>query len=98
MSAELKPELQAIADKYGRDLFDAALRLASLTAAIDQLLSRTRTSQHLHSLVNIVMASIGDLNVDLIEAKGWHLVDVSECIAEIAKLKRDEAPRIVVAR
>lgn len=70
--------------------------MASLTAAIDQLLSRTRTSKHLHGLVNVVMASIGDLNNDLIEAKGWHLQDVADCIAEIGKAGREAGPRIQV--
>lgn len=94
--APLRPELQPIAERYGRDLFDAALRLASLTAAVDQLLHRTRTSPHLHGLVNVIMAALGDLNSDLITAKGWHLNDLADCIAEIGKAGREAGPRIEV--
>lgn len=91
---QLLPELQPIADRYGLDLFHAAMRIASLTAACDQLLHRTRTTTHLHNLVTVVTATLGDLNNALIEAKGWHLDDVVECIHEIGKARREAAPRI----
>lgn len=93
---ELRPELQPIAEKYGRELFDTALRIASFTAALDQLLHRTRTSATLHALVNVVVASAGDLNMAVIEAKGWELDNVMACIEEIGQAHRNSAPRIKV--
>lgn len=92
----LPPAMQVIADRYGMDLFNAALRLASMNVAVDELLRRTQTSDRLHMFVNVIMAGLGDLSADLIEAKGWHLADVSACIADIADCHRQEAPRIVV--
>lgn len=99
---QMRPELQAICDRYGRDLFDCALRIAGLTAAIDYLLSRTRripALTHMHPMVNAIAKGLADLNNALIEAKGWHLVDVTDCIGEIGKAQRviaEDGPRIVL--
>lgn len=91
----LVPHLQPIADRYGRDLFDAALRIASLTSALDQLAHRTRTSETMQGLVMVIMSSLGDLNTELIAAKGWHLDDVVECIKEIGEAREAQRPKIV---
>lgn len=95
----LSPQLQLVVERYGRDLFDAALRIAALTAGIDYLLGRTRSVPSLvrfHAVVDSVAKGLADLNNELIAAKGWHLTDVVECISEIGKAQREGAPRIVV--
>lgn len=92
----LPVHLQPIADRYGMDLFNAALRLSSLTVAIDELLKSTKTGGRQHAYVNVCMAAFGDLNIALIEAKGWQLSDVSDCITEIGKSSRDSQPRIAL--
>lgn len=95
----LPPHLQPIADRYGRDLFDAALRIAALTSGLDYLLGRTRSIPalvHFHRVVDSIAKGLADLNNELIAAKGWHLTDVVECIGEIGKAQREDAPRIVV--
>lgn len=100
VSEPVQPALQPIADRYGRDLFDAALRIAAMTAALDYLLGRTRSRPqlvHLHAPVDSIARGLADLNNELIRAKGWHLEDVVECIGEIGKALKDEAPRIVRA-
>lgn len=94
----LPEHLAAIGERYGRDLFDAALRIAGMSVALDYLLVRTRKFPglaHLHPMVDAIAKGLADLNNDLISAKGWHLEDVTDCIAEIGKAQQDRAPRIV---
>lgn len=98
----LPRELQAVADRYGRDLFDAALCIAGLTAAIDFMLSQSRRHPHLarlHPMIDAIAKGLADLSNALIEAKGWHLVDVTDCIGEIGKAQRviaEDGPRVIV--
>lgn len=92
----LPAHLQPIADRYGRDLFDAALRIAGMTSALDYLLGSSKKFPQLaqfHALIDAVTKGLADLNNELIAAKGWHLVDVVECASGRSGRRRRPAAR-----
>lgn len=81
----MRPELKPIAERYGRDMLDFAVRVAGANSALDALLVATRHNLALRSRTAALLDAQGYFCGEFAKLKGWNWPRITECIQDIAR-------------
>lgn len=86
--SDLRPELQGIAKRHGRDMMDFSMRLAGANSSLDWLLVYSQTHGKVKPQAAVLLDSLGWMCQQLAAARGWDWDKVMECLQDIGRASK----------
>lgn len=83
--AELRPELKPIAERYGREMLDFAVRVAGANTVLDWLQVYSLTHSKVKPQVMLLMDAQSHFCNLIMASKGWKWDDLIGCMTDISR-------------